>query len=603
MLICSWALCAAFSFGFGSAHAQQSAAALITEINTNYPDNTTGLITPALLRTTSTDIVNSYLNLVTGGTVVGGVVVTGALSSSTYMSTPFLLASTSVTSVPADAGGATPSVNLARITSDNVAAGVGFILGHQTRYVFGGAATTGGRIAGYDFIANTAITSAGNTNRNYVARSSNVYTAVGDGGTNTGANALGGYFGINPSASLDTGATNVFHASAGEFDIKTAVGSSSRYITGIFIAGFEAVRGTDVDAALAMTGSSASGTFGPHIGWNTGILFTDIGGASPVYSGTTLLSNFWTAGGTKAVTAGIDLTGFTFSGNAFASPQFTLSGGGVIGLTATWNASTISVTRGGTGLTAGQSGGIPYFSSSTTLSFTTLLVSSGIMLGGGAGGAPTAMTGCTGNATSNITCTSATSGQPTPIFENTTSDGASAQFVIRKQRSGSAVNSGDTIGAFAFQPFVNAAYNNGALFRALAEGTASGSNQPTRWEFVTGNSAGQVNQTLAFNSAAHVYITQASNPTVNSGSCGTTPAISGSDFAGEITVGTGAPTSCTLNFATLYAAVPYCVVVEGALPSTQPMSYIVLAGSIGMSWTVNASGTKVYYHCIARSGG
>lgn len=34
--------------------------ALITEINANYPDNATGLITPAILRTTSTDQVNSW---------------------------------------------------------------------------------------------------------------------------------------------------------------------------------------------------------------------------------------------------------------------------------------------------------------------------------------------------------------------------------------------------------------------------------------------------------------------------------------------------------------------------------------------------------------
>jgi hypothetical protein len=44
------------------AQAQKTKAALITEIGTNWPDNTTGAITPALLRSTVTDIVNSYVD-------------------------------------------------------------------------------------------------------------------------------------------------------------------------------------------------------------------------------------------------------------------------------------------------------------------------------------------------------------------------------------------------------------------------------------------------------------------------------------------------------------------------------------------------------------
>lgn len=44
------------------AHAQETKSALISEINTNWPDNTTGAITPALLRSTVIDIVNSYFD-------------------------------------------------------------------------------------------------------------------------------------------------------------------------------------------------------------------------------------------------------------------------------------------------------------------------------------------------------------------------------------------------------------------------------------------------------------------------------------------------------------------------------------------------------------
>lgn len=52
---------------------------------------------------------------------------------------------------------------------------------------------------------------------------------------------------------------------------------------------------------------------------------------------------------------------------------------------------TLGVTHGGTGLTAGTSGGIPYFSSTTTIASSALLTANALVLGGGAGSAPTAL--------------------------------------------------------------------------------------------------------------------------------------------------------------------------------------------------------------------
>lgn len=54
----------------------KTTAQLHTEINTNFPDNTSGLITPALLRTTTTDIVDTYagaFNVKAYGAVGNGV--------------------------------------------------------------------------------------------------------------------------------------------------------------------------------------------------------------------------------------------------------------------------------------------------------------------------------------------------------------------------------------------------------------------------------------------------------------------------------------------------------------------------------------------------
>ena len=71
------------------AAAQKSRTAMTNEINSNFPDNTVGSITPNNLRTVTTDMVNSYLSLldvsnVTNSTAstsnaTGAVVITGGL--------------------------------------------------------------------------------------------------------------------------------------------------------------------------------------------------------------------------------------------------------------------------------------------------------------------------------------------------------------------------------------------------------------------------------------------------------------------------------------------------------------------------------------------
>lgn len=231
-----------------------------------------------------------------------------------------------VTALPSDAGGSTKSVNLHRVTSDNLDAGAGFIIGHQRRYVFGGSSVKGGRIAGYDFVANTAASNAASTNRNYVATVGVAYTAVGDGGTNTGAGALGGYFGSNPSAHLDTGATNVLEACGVECDITISTGASARYVRGISIVGFNVVRGVDIDCGISISGGTG------HIGFKTGILFTDANRGTtenPFYASSVLMGTYW-QGSTPTVDKGIDLAGFTFTTSAYASTGFSVNGSGAI---------------------------------------------------------------------------------------------------------------------------------------------------------------------------------------------------------------------------------------------------------------------------------
>jgi len=58
---------------------------------------------------------------------------------------------------------------------------------------------------------------------------------------------------------------------------------------------------------------------------------------------------------------------------------------------------TVPVANGGTGITSGTSGGIPYFSSSTTMASSAALTANGVVLGGGAGAAPTTTAAGTAN--------------------------------------------------------------------------------------------------------------------------------------------------------------------------------------------------------------
>ena len=85
----------------------------------------------------------------------------------------------------------------------------------------------------------------------------------------------------------------------------------------------------------------------------------------------TLTSGYLFVGNSSNVTTGVALSG-----------DATLTNNGALTL------NTVGVAKGGTGLTSGTSGGIPYYSSSSAMTSSGVLASNGVMLGGGAGVAP-----------------------------------------------------------------------------------------------------------------------------------------------------------------------------------------------------------------------
>lgn len=83
-------------------------------------------------------------------------------------------------------------------------------------------------------------------------------------------------------------------------------------------------------------------------------------------------------------------------------------------------------------------------------------------------------------------------------------------------------------------------------------------------------------------------------------SCGTSPAIAGTDTAGEVTMGTDTPTGCVITFAAAYTSAPFCVVTWQA--ELASMEYTISTTAITLVQTATDS-NKVNYMCLARSGG
>lgn len=84
-------------------------------------------------------------------------------------------------------------------------------------------------------------------------------------------------------------------------------------------------------------------------------------------------------------------------------------------------------------------------------------------------------------------------------------------------------------------------------------------------------------------------------------SCGTSPAITGTDTVGTVTMGTGSPTGCVITFNVAYASAPHCVVTWIATPLAS-QSYATSATAITLTQT-GTSSNVVKYICVAQPGG
>lgn len=196
------------------------------------------------------------------------------------------------------------------------------VLGLWIAHQFGGSTVKGSRAALQAQAILNGATNAANTNRNYVGVAAYSQAATGDGGTNTGAGALGGVFGLNVGAETTAAAATNLESLIGiEVDVNALAGSSMRNKIGVLIvqnAGATA-QGASRDAGIAFSNSAGTP------GWKDGILF-DSGVSTPMDVTGVLLR---TLGG-FTVDRGIDLTGSVVSSAAFKSPGFMVTGLGAV---------------------------------------------------------------------------------------------------------------------------------------------------------------------------------------------------------------------------------------------------------------------------------
>jgi hypothetical protein len=331
------------------AKSQKTKTQMQTEINTNLPDNTAGLITPLTVRNTLTDMVNSWqqfpgVNAQTTNYTVApsdyGSLITMNNAAATTITFPqatgnFLTFSTSITNIGAGTTTLTPTTSTICNGKPNQALTSGqsiYVVSDGINYqCFGPTLSAGGG----------SVTSVGLT-------MPGVFTVSGSPITSSGVLAV--------TANGTSGGIPFFSSAS-------TMGSSAALTLNMPVLGG--------GAGSAPIVGTISGNTTKHATVNT-TTFANGNCVQVDASGnlTTVANPCTTGAGTGTVTS-----------VALAAPAiFTVSGSPV-------------TTSGTLGLTAaGTSGGIPYFSSATAMASSAALTLNAPVLGGGGAGAPTSGT-------------------------------------------------------------------------------------------------------------------------------------------------------------------------------------------------------------------
>lgn len=120
----------------------------------------------------------------------------------------------------------------------------------------------------------------------------------------------------------------------------------------------------------------------------------------------------------------------------------------------------------------------------------------------------------------------------------------------------------------------------------------------------TSTAAGSLTPVFELDKDGHL-ITSGKKPSLGS-TCGTSPSVTGNDYAGKITTGTAAPTSCTLTFANTYGTAPSCI-IDGSGPTNVKIGGNFMSSTTATTLNIMASSTTAFagmtswiisYQCI-----
>ena len=214
-----------------------------------------------------------------------------------------------------------------RIAADQLSAnpdmaGRSPVIGQAVVHNFGGGMASGARIAQFAMATMQAPMDPTKPDAYAVAHWGFARGLVNNGGT--AAVPRGFLCAYNPQFIIGSGATWWSVAEGIEVDCEVAAGGSVNHKIGVNVTtiGNDAVHGTTRDTALHIGAVSSSN------GWMMGLQFSDFsGGGKPINSQGTLIGSLGNVGTVKD---GIDLRGFTFTGNPFLSNGFAVNPFGTI---------------------------------------------------------------------------------------------------------------------------------------------------------------------------------------------------------------------------------------------------------------------------------
>lgn len=221
-------------------------------------------------------------------------------------------------------------INTFNISSENVSWGSGIGLCNiSSFYNFGSGGGNGTR---YGLLSNLIMQgSTQNTapnNTYYIGVAGNVAAQFNAGGSGTSNNtAVGVVQGGNFIGSLSSTATNYYQVTGAEIDVAAKAGTSVYRKEGLLVCQLtgDSVAGTSTDAGIVIANQSSTK------GWSVGLQFGNVAGTALATTGT-LIKGQGVNGSTPWATIGngIDLSGFTITGNAYISPGFSVTNSGIV---------------------------------------------------------------------------------------------------------------------------------------------------------------------------------------------------------------------------------------------------------------------------------